>query len=213
LFVCYFASCSSTQQQTNTQTSEVGRKFHRVATFSATPQFDPECKSKNPNANTLDLINKCMSPGWKKVLSEQIPKEQLRAQLANKTSIHFSSQHGTQVSFYAADGKTYLWYPGNSAVLAGLWKATDETEVNGRPARQGRAPADYVCFKYPTNSYNPVTKRGGGTWNCARGGELLYLDDRNVQEGDVYGLSSRGPVPFITQRGRKYSATQLKNNS
>ena len=88
--------------------------------------------------------------------------------------------HGTQVSYARSDGAVFLWYPGNSVVLQGEWET-----------RSGS-----VCFRYGTNTYNPATRRPGGSWSCMLASQL----DRATVElayGDMFGLAKRVAVPFV----------------
>jgi len=101
------------------------------------------------------------------------------AALANKTQQSFSPGHGMQVEYLAADGSTWLWYPGNAKVLPGQW-ATEGADI---------------CFRYGKNTYNPVTKHQGGGWECTP----LKLYNQTIvtsTKGDVFGLAGRKKVPF-----------------
>ncbi|MEP1613403.1 MAG: hypothetical protein ABJL72_15950 [Roseobacter sp.] len=97
-------------------------------------------------------------------------------------------QHGTQVEYHASDGAAYLWYPGNHRIVVGEWKI--EAEQGSKPKK---------CYRYGTNTYNPVTKRRGGKWNCSNpiGGHDDFL------RGNVFGLKP-GPVPFVTPKHREF---------
>lgn len=101
------------------------------------------------------------------------------ASLANKTQQSYSPGHGMQIEYLAADGASWLWYPGNTRVLAGQWKAEG---------------AD-ICFRYGKNSYNPVTRQRGGDWECA---PLKVYNSTLVTstKGDIFGLAGRKKVPF-----------------
>jgi hypothetical protein len=106
-------------------------------------------------------------------------------QLGGYTNMSVDSSHGTQVEYVAANGKSWLWYPGNSVVLPGRWK------------RQG---AD-MCFAYGANTYNPATGTRGGGWECMP--FRLYwgtVDER--MKGDIFALQGRGAVPFKLDRER-----------
>jgi hypothetical protein len=104
--------------------------------------------------------------------------------LAGYTAMTYDPGHGTQVEYLAPDGGAYLWYPLNSGIVVGAWK----TEGND------------VCFRYGRNTYNPVTRKAGGNWDCTP----LALHSKHVVErarGDVFGLAS-GKLPFQLQRER-----------
>ncbi len=111
--------------------------------------------------------------------------------LRGSTVKTFNSQHGTQIEYLAANGNTYLWYPGNRVILAGRWR----TKSIGRYG--------VICFKYSRNSYNPFTRKRGGQWNCE--GSLIYLTmNAEIRRGDPLGLSS-GRLPFVLPRGEDIS--------
>ena len=98
---------------------------------------------------------------------------------AGTTQMTFSPGHDTQVEYLAKGGGAWLWYPGNTRILAGEWK-TDGPDI---------------CFRYGGNTYNPVTKHRGGGWECTR----LKVHSSVVVEqkkGDVFGLTGRKKVPF-----------------
>lgn len=101
------------------------------------------------------------------------------ASLANKTQQSYSPGHGMQIEYLAADGASWLWYPGNSKVLPGEWKTEG---------------AD-ICFRYGKNTYNPVTRHKGGGWEC---GPLKGYNSTLVSstKGDIFGLAGRKKVPF-----------------
>lgn len=106
----------------------------------------------------------------------------------------FGGGHGTQVEFHASNGKTYLWYPGNSRPVMGQWKV--ETDSSGAPV---------LCYLYSSNSYNPVTRALGGNWECSRQ-NWVYLGDS--YKGDVFGLSS-GRLPFPIPDRKFYTVDDL----
>lgn len=108
--------------------------------------------------------------------------------LANITTLFYSEGHGTQVEYLHADGKSYLWYPGNRIVLTAPWK------------KQG----DRICYLYRTNTYNPVTGSRGGQWECT----ALLIQQARVLErvkGDVFALAEAArnqTVPFVLSRNK-----------
>ena len=58
--------------------------------------------------------------------------------------------HGFQISYYADDDQSWLWYPGNQRSLPEEWKVED---------RQ-------ICYRHPDGTYNPVTREIGGHFQC-----------------------------------------------
>lgn len=85
--------------------------------------------------------------------------------------------HGLQIEYFSPQGKAYLWYPGNTRVVVGDWK--DE----------GRK----ICFRYQSNSSNPVTGQTGGEWEC-QGKISAQSDLVSSVDGDAFGLTS-GRLP------------------
>lgn len=104
---------------------------------------------------------------------------------AGRTIVFHDPLHGTQVEHYAAGGEAFLWYPGNRRTVPGRWEV--------RTAKQR------ICFRYGTQTFNPVTRRRGGAWNCTP----LRLHRRLARAscaGDPFGLAS-GRLPFVLARG------------
>ena len=102
-----------------------------------------------------------------------------------RTYLSFSSAHGFQVN-YLGNGRAWLWYPGNAAVVPEEWK---KDVVAGQQA---------LCWRHPANSYNPVTRTPGGGYAC----ESLSLARRTIVaalDGDPFNLQS-GAVPYRLQR-------------
>lgn len=117
------------------------------------------------------------------------PEPILHAALAGTTSVSYTGAHGTQVSYYAPDGRIYLWYPGNTVVLKGEWKAL-------KPSK--------LCFKYGANTYNPYANQPGGQWVCRPLQLLLFGQGASEdRKGDVFGLAKRATPPFVSQKGQQ----------
>lgn len=105
--------------------------------------------------------------------------------IGNLTVVSYSP-HGPQVSYREAGGQITLWYPGNTLLLKGEWKAL----VSGS-----------ICYKYGANTYNPLTQSSGGLWEC----ELLHNQVGNFRQerkGDIFGLAKRTKPPFVTRRDK-----------
>lgn len=105
--------------------------------------------------------------------------------LANKTYYFYGPGHGSQVEYYDAKGRNWLWYPGNRIMLPGRWKAE----------------GDNLCFRYTPNSYNPMTGASGSNWECTTASGFAK-EVKEVVEGDVFGLAKRTNVPFSLPRGK-----------
>ncbi|MGV3650466.1 MAG: hypothetical protein ACO1OK_03515 [Devosia sp.] len=111
--------------------------------------------------------------------------------IADKTVMSYDRGHGTQVEFIAGNGKTYLLYPGNRAIVRGEWKLDRTSTPN----------VFNMCFRYPTNSYNPVTGTRGGRWECQVAG-FYFASLAEIVPGDVLGLARQQNVPFVLSRNK-----------
>ncbi|WP_019298004.1 MULTISPECIES: hypothetical protein [unclassified Leisingera] len=110
--------------------------------------------------------------------AESSGRQKVAQTAADQTLMLFDPQHGFQIVYFASEEQSWLWYPGNRISL---------------PASV-RQEADRICFKYPAESFNPVTKAVGGNWNCIPN----FLHDGltvAAAEGDVFNLSA-GTVPY-----------------
>ena len=123
----------------------------------------------------------------------------LTRQYMGLTLVYFDRAHGTQVEYFGKSG-VFLWYPGNVAVLPGGWKI-------GAKASGGSE----ICFRYHTNTFNPVTGKRGGDWECQsiRGNQE---DITHRLQGDPFNLRS-GEVPFIYKPRKRMSLTKLANGA
>ncbi|MEM0907703.1 MAG: hypothetical protein AAGJ94_10090 [Pseudomonadota bacterium] len=104
--------------------------------------------------------------------------------IAGKTILTYDSQHGTQVEYVGSDWRVYLWYPGNTSVVKGLWKLD----------RDPLLPfIETMCFQYVTRSRRTGLSRLT-RWSCSPFG-AYRSDVRDFAEGDVFGLAG-GRLPF-----------------
>jgi hypothetical protein len=95
--------------------------------------------------------------------------------------------HGTQVEFHSKQGRVFLWYPMNTRLVTGQWEV--RTNSAGKPN---------ICYKYQSNSFNPMTGQLGGDWECSATNWVRLGD---AIQGDPFGLAS-GRLPFaIPDRG------------
>jgi hypothetical protein len=102
----------------------------------------------------------------------------IAALFPGKTGLAYDFFHGNQVEYYAPDGKSFLWYPGNTKIVTGDWQVRDQE----------------ICFKYESSSVNPATGKPGGDFDC----EPLATAEANrldTAEGDVFHLGSSSSVP------------------
>lgn len=109
----------------------------------------------------------------------------LRAQFSGLTMMFFEAGHGTQIEYNAPNGRSYLWYPGNSVVLPAYW----------------RIQGDDICYLYPQSSYNPITQTRGGGWECQSASSSLSRTTERAR-GDIFGLSRTKRPPFALSADR-----------
>jgi len=126
--------------------------------------------------------------------------EVVAAFLGDRTILTHSAQHGTQVEYIAGNGETFLWYPGNDAILRGqfavLWENASAEIDDPREGRyRGQVKLNYVCFRYGGNTYNPATGHRGGGFECGTYAQQR-MTMKETRKGDVFGLSTRGAAPF-----------------
>ncbi|RHX86632.1 hypothetical protein [Leptospira stimsonii] len=95
----------------------------------------------------------------------------------------FDVSHGNQIVFFSLDGRTFLWYPGQTTMINGYWKV-----IKNR----------LLCLYY-TDQILPSTTEPNDDWNCFP----LHLYKSNIQEsasGNRYDLAWNGKTPFILLR-------------
>lgn len=108
------------------------------------------------------------------------------AQISGKTVRTVSPVHGTQIEYVAGDGSAYLWYPGNSTVVASQWRiATGPRRFSARD----------LCQTFPADSFNPATQRNGGSEEC-QFLETWLIGVQETVSGDPFGLG-KGAVPWV----------------
>jgi hypothetical protein len=141
-----------------------------------------------------------VSPPGQRALG--VPKDrmglpQARAGYANRTRLNLTTSHGPQVTYTSADGKTYLWYPGNQVILSGEWKV--ELREARRQTTGDMVQLPVICFKYGANTYNPATGSRGAVWECVLAEDSLGRS-KESEAGDPFGLSKRAQPPFVLTR-------------
>lgn len=117
----------------------------------------------------------------------------------DRTYLSFSKAHGFQVNYLAPQGKAWLWYPGNQRGVPEEYKLD---VIAGK---------DAICWRHPSNSYNPVTRRQGGSFAC----ESLALSRGTIVAelpGDPFSLSS-GRVPYRLDRCKAPSLFTFDRNA
>lgn len=96
---------------------------------------------------------------------------------------HFTPGHGTQVEYFDPSGLAFLWYPGNSRAVPSRWNLQ----------RRSGSERYNICFRYPSNSYNPITNTRGGQLECRDLVEFAR-SVTETHEGDPFNLKS-GRLP------------------
>lgn len=135
--------------------------------------------------------------------STKFTEAQARAALSDKTHLSLSSAHGPQIEYSSADGRVYLWYPGNKVILPGTWEVKS-AKYTKRTTR-GDKVTEFVgslamnCYRYGRNTYNPVTRSLGSRPECEVAGKANAANVE-VADGDIFGLSQRSEAPFVLTR-------------
>ncbi|AEV37585.1 hypothetical protein PSE_3077 [Pseudovibrio sp. FO-BEG1] len=133
---------------------------------------------------TCDGTGKCFKERWSPEAKYTEDAKEFHKLMSGSTSKSYDRRHGTQYEYFAPNGRTYLVYPGNKYVLPGFWKI------------EQKKSSTRICFLYPSNSYNPVTREYGGDWECQRG--TSYLLRRNeVRKGDLLRLAKTTKLPKV----------------
>ncbi|QAX31012.1 hypothetical protein ETW24_17425 [Leisingera sp. NJS204] len=103
------------------------------------------------------------------------------------TYLSFSPKQGFQVEYLAADGRSYLWYPGNRTGVRGRWtKLLDE-----------------MCFYYGSDADMTARK-----WQCRY---RAHFSKANLgwSSGDLFNLRS-GSVPHVLARCHPPKGIEVK---
>lgn len=135
--------------------------------------------------------------------STKFTEAQARAALSDKTHLSLSAAHGPQIEYSSADGRVYLWYPGNNVILPGTWevksaKYTKRT-TRGDQVTEFAGSLAMNCYRYGSNTYNPVTRSRGSRPECEVASKANAANVE-VADGDIFGLSQRSEAPFVLTR-------------
>ncbi|NRB00832.1 MAG: hypothetical protein HRU32_13610, partial [Rhodobacteraceae bacterium] len=125
---------------------------------------------------------------------------EMRRQLAGRTAKFDGPAHGTQIEFFHPNGKAYLWYPGNTSAVPSEWR------IEAGIAAKSDAR---ICFRYPNQSYNPVTRQFGGKWECSVSA-VFRQDMTALIEGDEFDLGT-GRIPNVMPSGAILSTSEIEN--
>ncbi|MBD0416219.1 hypothetical protein [Oryzicola mucosus] len=133
---------------------------------------------------------------------------QFKAGLSGQTIQAWNGGHGTQVEYLAANGRSYLWYPGNDKVVVGSWSVRnrDQKTIGG-----GSYQIPEICYTYSKATYNPVTGESGGELECSPLSTFsIYINE--MAPGDPFRLAS-GSVPFpLDKRSTTLDALYAKKS-
>jgi hypothetical protein len=100
--------------------------------------------------------------------------------------VTWTGPQGTQVSYFGAGGKAYLWAHSSDSVQSGTWRVDPNAT-----SPQSRIAYVAVCVQYG----------GGPQWDC-RPSEILERITMDQADGDVFGLEGRSAVPVRLPRDR-----------
>ncbi|AUQ46086.1 hypothetical protein PhaeoP72_01793 [Phaeobacter inhibens] len=126
----------------------------------------------------------------------------MRKRYSGATFLDYSVQHGTQVEYLAPDGRAFLWYPGNTAVVIGQWTVKPPV---------GRSKYARLCWKYGPLTYNPVAQNRGGEFSCVKANRHILAEEEYTR-GDPFDLDGSG-IPFPLKKKRQYSMKELSERS
>jgi hypothetical protein len=113
--------------------------------------------------------------------------------MADRTSVSYMPGHGTQISYTSADGRAWLWYPGNPRILEGRWKLDDSKDML------------QVCYDYGPGTRNPMMKDAPSGFQCGsfHNQNIFTLD---TKRGDVFGLATAKVLkPLPRDAAKPYS--------
>lgn len=107
-------------------------------------------------------------------------------------AIWAANDQGAVDVFYASvTGDAFFWYPGDEQVVFGEYRLSGKAPEGALPHRRN---VDGLKFKYQSNSYNPATGKGGGSWEKLDRKREIYRVISYIK-GDVFNLAS-GEVPY-----------------
>lgn len=120
-----------------------------------------------------------------------VSPEALAAYLSDTTTKSYSKEHGTQYSYFAADGTYNLVYPGNASVLKGWWTT-----------REGGLLGPVICYAYQGPTYNPVTRSRlrPQEWKCQNAVTSL-IRWREVRDGDPLRMAQTTRLETVLPKG------------
>lgn len=144
------------------------------------------------------LLAGCFGPATQELQSDPTAPPSLetaRTIYADRT-ILTQGLHGTQIEFHRNDGKSFLWYPGNTSAVLANWKVQSYL-----------GSSHEICWQYPSNSRNGITGLSSyGRFQCTPA--FSHSNDiSEILKGDPFGLAT-GKVPFRLERG-KFKAAEL----
>ena len=155
----------------------------------------PAAASKTFDTITMDDVlaavrnrtNMTFSPDF---TAPPIKRYDTSGKLTSSTPAQPTQGTGTQVEYLSADGKAYLWYPGNPALMIGEWKTGTVPLIRKNNGVESRSELATLCFRYGAQGFSCKEAFG-------------YL--RRITEsapGDVFGLARRPKPPFVLDRER-----------
>ena len=144
-------------------------------------------------ANEAKVAEARQAAGMREPLVKPMSRAEAEASFVGKTRLVTAANRGVQVSYMAADGSIYLWFPGNPVVMRGAW--TFEETGAYRPYAGRPVSEISVCFTYGPGTVNAFDGQRGGT-RCVPGAALATMSVERA-DGDLFGLSRRTEVPFV----------------
>ncbi|HEV7692802.1 MAG TPA: hypothetical protein VGO52_18335 [Hyphomonadaceae bacterium] len=110
----------------------------------------------------------------------------MRASVSNRTHLILQEGHGVYLEYTDAQGRLFMWYPGNRNVVSGTWGVVETYS----PPR--------TCFKY-LNAVHGVTGEYEPN-ECVPPEQVIGRPyDLGVHEGDPFNLAS-GKIPYLKSK-------------
>jgi hypothetical protein len=137
--------------------------------------------------------------------------------LRDRTKTSWSPQYGFQVTYTAANGRSYLWFPGNKQILAGEWRVevADGWDAGVVRVKVGddigtrNIDSARICFRYGANTRDAVSGRPGGRFSCESYSYFKRVNREN-RKGDIFRLASRSHAPFVLAKDEDKITNLLK---
>ncbi len=115
---------------------------------------------------------------------------------SNKTILFDSKDTGYGVQYFAPDGRTYLWFPGQLKIAIGTW-SDQSSFVVGNPSKSPKSHQDFafrkICFEFSGVPRAQIVTKSFGPKKCFHVQEY-FPAVQEFTDGDFLSLAS-GQIP------------------